>query len=71
MTQNDHIPEPETSQDNFVTAVLEPDQLSEAHKKPVPRRQLRGPLLLVLWLMRIYLLFMIAVVVYQVWSGLH
>jgi hypothetical protein len=51
--------------------VLEPDQLSEAHKKPVPRRQLRGPLLLVLWLMRIYLLFMIAVVVYQVWSGLH
>ena len=71
MTRNDHIPEPENSQDSFVTAVLEPDQLSEAHKKPVPRRQLRGPLLLVLWLMRIYLLFMIAVVVYQVWSGLR
>ena len=51
--------------------MLEPDQLSEAHKKPVPRRQLRGPLPLVLWLMRIYLLFMIAVVVYQVWSGLQ
>ena len=51
--------------------MLEPDQLSEAHKKPVPRRRLRGPLLLVLWLMRIYLLFMIAVVVYQVWSGLQ
>jgi hypothetical protein len=67
---NDHIP-PETSQDSFVTAVLEPDQLSEAHKKPVPRRQLRGPLLLVVWLMRLYLLFMIAVVVYQVWSGLR
>jgi len=71
MTRSHHIPEPETSQDSFVTAVLEPDQLSEAHKKPVPRRQLRGPLLLVLWLMRIYLLFMIAVVIYQVWSGLH
>ena len=71
MTRNDRIPEPEASQDTFVTTVLEPDQLSEAHKKPVPRRQLRGPLLLVLWLMRIYLLFMIAVVVYQVWSGLH
>ena len=71
MTNDHHIDRPETSPDNFVTAVLEPDQLSEAHKTPVPRRQLRGPLLLVLWLMRIYLLFMIAVVVYQVWSGLH
>lgn len=69
MTRNDDIPE--TSQDTFVTAVLEPEQLSEAHKKPVPRRRLSGPLLLVLWLMRIYLLFMIAVVVYQVWSGLR
>jgi hypothetical protein len=71
MPNNDHIMEPAPSQESFVTAVLEPDQLSEAHKQPVPRRQLRRPLLLVLWLMRIYLLFMIAVVVYRVWSGLH
>lgn len=71
MPDNDDILEPAISQDSFVTAVLEPDQLSEAHKRPVPRRQLRGSLLVVLWLMRIYLLFMIAVVVYQVWSGLH
>ena len=71
MPDSEHIMAPATSQDSFVTTVLEPDQLSEAHKKPVPRRQLRGSLLVVLWLMRIYLLFMIAVVVYQVWSGLH
>ena len=71
MTSKEPNTEPTTSQDSFVTAVLEPDQLSEAHKKPIPRRQLRGPVLLVVWLMRIYLLFMIAVVVYQVWSGLH
>ena len=62
---------PETSEERFVTGVLEPDQLSEAHKQPVPRRHLRGLQLLVLWLLRIYLLFMIAVVVYQVWSGLR
>jgi hypothetical protein len=71
MTSKEHNTEPTTSQDSFVTAVLEPDQLSEAHKKPIPRRRLRGPLLLVVWLMRIYLLFMIAVVAYQVWSELH
>lgn len=61
--------EPPFSQDKFVTAVLEPDQLSQAHRFPVPRKHLRGRQLLVLWLLRIYLLFMIAVVVYQVWSG--
>jgi hypothetical protein len=71
MTEEERTMEPSTSQDSFVTAVLEPDQLTEAHKRPVPRKHLRGPQLLLLWLLRVYLLFMIAVVAYQVWSGLR
>jgi hypothetical protein len=56
---------------DFVTVVLEHDQLSQAEKRPVPRKHLRGPELLVLWSLRIYLLFMIAVVIYQVLSGIR
>jgi hypothetical protein len=48
---------------------LEPGQLTEAKQHHFPRRTLRGPQTLVLWSLRIYLLFMIAVVVYQIWSG--
>jgi hypothetical protein len=59
------------SQGRFVISVLEEDQLSQAKKRPIPRRHLRGPELAILWLLRIYLLFMIAVVIYQVWSGGH
>jgi hypothetical protein len=63
-------PQP-SARGRFVTSVLEEDQLSHAKKRPIPRRRLRGPELAVLWLLRIYLLFMIAVVLYQVWSGSH
>jgi len=59
------------SDQDLVLSTLEPDQLAEAKKQPVPRRRLRGPELLVLWFLRIYLLFMIAVVVYQAWTGIH
>jgi len=59
------------SRGRFVTSVLEEDQLSQGRKRPIPRRHLRGPELAILWLLRIYLLFMIAVVMYQVWSGAH
>jgi hypothetical protein len=54
------------AEQDLVTHVLEQDQLSQAKKRPVPRKQLRGPELLVLWSLRVYVLFMIAVVVYQV-----
>ncbi len=50
---------------------LEPDQLVQAKKHFIPRRYLKGPELLVLWALRIYLLFMMAVVVYQVWIAAH
>jgi hypothetical protein len=46
---------------------LEHDQLVQAKKHFIPRRHLKGPELLVLWGLRIYLLFMMAVVGYQVW----
>jgi hypothetical protein len=54
---------------NLVLSSLEHDQLVQAKKHFIPRRILRGPELVVLWGLRIYLLFMMAVVVYQVWTA--
>jgi hypothetical protein len=51
----------------LVLASLEPDQLARAKKHHIPRRRLKGRELLVLWALRIYLLFMMTVVAYQVW----
>jgi len=55
----------------LVLSALEPDQLAEAKKQPVPRRRLKGPEMVILWCLRIYLLFMVAVVIYQAWMGAH
>lgn len=57
------------SEEELVLAALEPDQLAEAKKQRVPRRHLKGSELAILWLLRIYLLFMIAVVIYQAVSS--
>jgi hypothetical protein len=59
------------SEQELVLSTLEPDQLAEAKKQHVPRRRLKGPELLVFWCLRIYLLFMIGVVLYQAWTGAH
>jgi hypothetical protein len=59
------------SEQDLVLATLEPDQLAEAKKQRVPRRHLKGRELLVLWFLRIYVLFMIVVVIYQAWTGGH
>ena len=53
----------------WVLSSLESGQFAEAKKQHFPRRVLEGSQTLVLWAMRIYLLFMMAVVVYQVLSG--
>lgn len=53
----------------LVLSALERDQLAAAKKNPIPRRQLRGFEKFLLWSLRIYVLFMIAVVLYQVLSG--
>ncbi len=65
-------PEPGTnnsiapSEQELVLAALELDQLAEIKKQRVPRRRLTRPETLLLWALRLYLLFMMAVVIYQV-----
>jgi hypothetical protein len=56
-------------QQDLVLSTLEPDQLADAKRRHVPRRHLKRPEILLLWCLRIYLLFMVAVVVYQSWTG--
>jgi hypothetical protein len=53
----------------LVLSSLELDQLAARKKQPIPRRQLRGFEKLLLWSLRIYVLFMIIVVIYQVLAG--
>lgn len=52
---------------DLVLSSLEPDQLVGAKKHTIPRRHLKVPELFILWTLRIYLIFMTAVVAYQVW----
>ncbi|HTC57635.1 MAG TPA: hypothetical protein VK706_14560 [Candidatus Sulfotelmatobacter sp.] len=59
------------SDQTWVLSSLEHDQLVKARKHPIPRRHLKGPELLILWALRLYLLFMMAVVAYQVWIAAH
>lgn len=58
---------PSAEKDQILSA-LEPDQLATA-KQHFPRRALKGPEVLLVWSLRLYLLFMIAVVIYQIWIG--
>jgi hypothetical protein len=57
------------SDQELVLSSLERDQLAGLKKPLIPRRHLSGAEKLVLWSLRIYLLFMVAVVIYQVWIG--
>jgi hypothetical protein len=54
---------------NLVLSSLEHGQLVKAKKQDIPRRHLKGLELVVLWALRSYLLFMMAVVVYQAWTA--
>jgi hypothetical protein len=62
---------PVSTDQELVLSSLEPDQLAALKKKPIPRRHLRGFEKLLLWSLRIYVLFMVVVVIYQVLSGTH
>jgi len=50
---------------------LEPEQLAGLKKHLIPRRHLNGTEKFVMWSLRTYLLFMIVVVLYQVWASAH
>jgi hypothetical protein len=58
-----------STDESMVLSSLEHDQLVGAKKHHIPRRHLKGPELIVLWSLRLYLLFMMAVVTYQVWTA--
>jgi hypothetical protein len=57
------------SDKDLVLSSLEPDQLSSFKRSPIPRRQLTLLQMSILWALRGYLIFMVAVVIYQLWSG--
>ncbi len=71
MVKKENSPSFSRADQRMVFSALEHDQLVRAKKHPIPRRHLKGAELLVLWSLRIYLLFMMTVVVYQVWIAAH
>jgi hypothetical protein len=71
MPSKDKVHSTITSSDQqLVLSSLEPEQLALLKKHLIPRR-LKGPEKLVMWSLRIYLLLMMVVVVYQLWTSLH
>jgi hypothetical protein len=56
---------------SFVLSNLEPDQLALAKKVPVARRQLRGWKLMLVWSLRVYVVFMLVVVFWQAWLAVR
>jgi hypothetical protein len=60
-----------SSDQQLVLSSLEPEQLTGLKKHLIPRRHLKGPEKFVMWSLRIYLLFMMVIVVYQVWTSVH
>jgi hypothetical protein len=54
---------------SLVLSTLEPGQLVKAKRQPVPRRQLKDSELLILWSLRIYLVFMMFIVAYQIFAA--
>jgi hypothetical protein len=55
----------------WVMQSLEAGQLSSALAKHYPRRPLKPSEAILFWGLRIYLLFMMGVVIYQVWTAAH
>jgi len=68
MDESKHITEEEVG---WVLQNLDRDQLVQEKSAPVPRRQLRGGELLLVWALRIYLIFMMAVVFWQAWTAVR
>jgi hypothetical protein len=71
MVKKEEVQSFSSADQDLVLSSLEHDQLVGAKKHFIPRRILKGPELVVLWGLRIYLLFMMAVVAYQVWTAVR
>jgi hypothetical protein len=69
MVKKEEVQSFSSADQDLVLSSLEHDQLVGVKKHFIPRRILKGPELVVLWGLRIYLLFMMAVVAYQVWTA--
>ncbi|MGO8809121.1 MAG: hypothetical protein ACLQJF_06630 [Candidatus Sulfotelmatobacter sp.] len=72
--QFDSAPGSEVSREELTAVMtsLEPDQIiftKEQHH--CPRRRLTRTEMLLFWALRIYLVFMVGVVVYQIWTGVR
>lgn len=52
---------------DMVLSALEREQLTGMKKQILPKRKLTGVEVAVLWSLRIYLVFMVVVVVYKMW----
>ena len=64
---SEHVAAPAEAE--WILATLEADQLVAAKSAPVPRRRLSQIELLVLWALRLYVVFMMAVVFWQAWTA--
>ena len=56
---------------DLVLASLERGQLAGHKRLPIARRKLTGITRVAVWALRLYLIFMTAVVLYQVWLSEH
>lgn len=67
MTKNpEHVSDVDAG---FVLQTLEHDQLVGVKRAAIPRRTLSGGELLIVWALRVYLVFMMAVVFWQAWTA--
>lgn len=56
----------------WVRDVLEPDQLSTTKREPrAGRRQLSPGTLIILWALRLYVVVMMVIIAYQIWTAIQ